>query len=546
MRSHLLEGTVRHRRARPFTYELEHDVYYFALDLAELDEVDATAQAREPQPRERGVVPRHRPPGHAGRGPAGRRSSTISGSEGLDPAGWHDHPGHEPARPGLRVQPGQLLPVPRRTRHACGGRRRGAQHLRRATPVHAAAAPASDGPFVASMDKAFFVSPFIEMDARYTVHVRDDAAGLRIAIAERQGGEPLLSTSLVLRRVRLTDRNVVRMLLRHPLIGHRTIALIHWHALRLRLRGARFHPPPRARPRNRGRPMSRALDRHQVEVAPDRLVERTAERIMLAAARRIRVGRLVVVSPDGRRRVFGDPASEHVGEMRVHHRSAILRMLTGGDTGAGEAYMDGLWSSPDLPALLRVAALNREALALGTGWWRLPIRLQRTLVHRARRNTLGGQPAQHRSALRPRQRLLPAVPGRDHDVLERGLRQPGAGARRRQRNKYAVIAARAGLRRRAVLEIGSGWGGFALYAAGELGCHVTSITISPAQHRLATERVASRRAGGPRQGRAARLPRDRRHVRRDRLDRDARGRRRGLLLDLLRGVRSGARGRAGG
>jgi len=40
-----------------------------------------------------------------------------------------------------------------------------------------------------------------------------------------------------------------------------------------------------------------------------------------------------------------------------------------------------------------------------------------------------------------------------------------------------------------VLEIGTGWGGFALYAAGELGCRVTTATISPAQHRLATERV---------------------------------------------------------
>jgi cyclopropane-fatty-acyl-phospholipid synthase len=42
-----------------------------------------------------------------------------------------------------------------------------------------------------------------------------------------------------------------------------------------------------------------------------------------------------------------------------------------------------------------------------------------------------------------------------------------------------------------VLEIGSGWGGFALYAAGDLGCRVTTITVSPAQHRLATERVAA-------------------------------------------------------
>jgi DUF1365 family protein len=42
MRSHLLEGTVRHRRARPLVYELDHDVYYLALDLAELDEVAAS------------------------------------------------------------------------------------------------------------------------------------------------------------------------------------------------------------------------------------------------------------------------------------------------------------------------------------------------------------------------------------------------------------------------------------------------------------------------------------------------------------------------
>jgi cyclopropane-fatty-acyl-phospholipid synthase len=61
-----------------------------------------------------------------------------------------------------------------------------------------------------------------------------------------------------------------------------------------------------------------------------------------------------------------------------------------------------------------------------------------------------------------------------------------------QRAKYRAIADRAGLRPgMRVLEIGSGWGGFALYAAGERGCDVTSITISPAQRDLATERIAA-------------------------------------------------------
>ena len=59
-----------------------------------------------------------------------------------------------------------------------------------------------------------------------------------------------------------------------------------------------------------------------------------------------------------------------------------------------------------------------------------------------------------------------------------------------QRNKYRRMAEGAGLvRGQHVLEIGTGWGGFALYAAGELGCRVTTITISQEQHDLARERV---------------------------------------------------------
>ena len=51
----------------------------------------------------------------------------------------------------------------------------------------------------------------------------------------------MLTTSLVLRRRPLTDRTLLTMLVRHPLVTQKTIGLIHWHALRLWLRGARFH-----------------------------------------------------------------------------------------------------------------------------------------------------------------------------------------------------------------------------------------------------------------------------------------------------------------
>ena len=102
--------------------------------------------------------------------------------------------------------------------------------------------PAStEGPFTASMDKGFYVSPFIDMEGRYSVHVSDDPSGLRIAINERRDDQPVISTSLVLERRRLSNRAILRLLVTRPLMTQRTMALIHVHAWRLWRRGAKFH-----------------------------------------------------------------------------------------------------------------------------------------------------------------------------------------------------------------------------------------------------------------------------------------------------------------
>ena len=99
----------------------------------------------------------------------------------------------------------------------------------------------TDGPdFAASMDKDFYVSPFIEMVGRYTVRVRDEPARMRISINEDEDEGLLLHTSIDLSRRPLSDRTAARMLVRHPFITQKTIGLIHGHALRLWRRGAPF------------------------------------------------------------------------------------------------------------------------------------------------------------------------------------------------------------------------------------------------------------------------------------------------------------------
>lgn len=243
MRSHLLVGKVRHRRAQPFTYGLEHDVWYAALDVDELDALDGRLRLFR---RNRRGATEFRDLDHLpqpGRDVAAGIRALLR-SEGEAPDGWQIT-----LVTNLRVLGYVFNPASFFLCRDEGGRLRvvvvevhntfGERHLYALRPR--GEAPAAGGrPFLAAMAKDFFVSPFISVDGSYAVHVRDEADGLRLAIDLRQDNRPMLSTSLVLRRRPMTDRMLLRLLLRHPLVTHKTIALIHWHALRLWLRGAPF------------------------------------------------------------------------------------------------------------------------------------------------------------------------------------------------------------------------------------------------------------------------------------------------------------------
>lgn len=239
MRSHLLEGKVRHRRARPFVYTLEHDVYYVALDLDELDEV----------PQRIRLIGRNRPnllsfrdADHLDPPAVDLREAVREHlrTEGVDPDGWRIT-----LITNLRVFGYVFNPASFYLCRDASGELQvvivevhNTHHERH---LYTLGRPADGSDFAASMDKDFYVSPFIESVGRYTVRVRDEPSRLRISINEDQDGELLLHTSLDLTRRRMSDRALARLLLRHPFVTHKTTAAIHWHALLLWLRGARFH-----------------------------------------------------------------------------------------------------------------------------------------------------------------------------------------------------------------------------------------------------------------------------------------------------------------
>ncbi len=239
MRSHLLEGTVWHRRSKPVVYALQHAVFYLALDLDELDDVPRRVRLVG---RNRRNILEFRDRDHWPQPATDIRATVLDHlrTEGEDPSGWRITLVTNPRVLGYVFNPasvylcrdpkGDLRVVVIEVHNT---------HLERHLYTLRPQKPGQA--FVSGMEKDFYVSPFIDMEGRYAVHVDDEPGRLRIGINERDAEGPLLATSLVLERKRLTTRTLLRMLLRHPLMTQRTIGLIHVHAFRLWRKGVRFH-----------------------------------------------------------------------------------------------------------------------------------------------------------------------------------------------------------------------------------------------------------------------------------------------------------------
>lgn len=106
--------------------------------------------------------------------------------------------------------------------------------------------PADGSPLRHSCDKAFFVSPFMDMELRYrfSLHAPDEALGLHIAVEDADG--VLLRATMAGRRRALTDAALLGMACRLPFLGLKVIAAIHWEALKLWRKGLRLRPRPDA------------------------------------------------------------------------------------------------------------------------------------------------------------------------------------------------------------------------------------------------------------------------------------------------------------
>lgn len=93
--------------------------------------------------------------------------------------------------------------------------------------------------------KSFYVSPFLDMDMRYDFRVERPRDRVSVAIRGSDPAGPMIVAALTAQRAPLADAMLARLLLRIPLLTVKVIAAIHWHALRMLLKGFRLVPRPR-------------------------------------------------------------------------------------------------------------------------------------------------------------------------------------------------------------------------------------------------------------------------------------------------------------
>ncbi len=327
-------------------------------------------------------------------------------------------------------------------------------------------------PFLASHKKEFHVSPFNDLEGSYSFSFSEPVENISFRIIlEREEGR-ILSAGFTGSSQSLAANNLYMTLFRYPFTAILTIPRIYKEAFKLFfLRKLKYFPKPE--------PSSEMTIGH----LPPTVIQRIARRLFFSFIRRSEKGSLIIEEPGGEENIIGLDNSDPPARIIVKNYAFYLRVILNGEIGLGEAYTEELWDSDDLTAVYNFFIDNMEYLddskislsALG--------RMFDYAGHLKKNNSLTGSKLNIEAHydlgndffslfLDSTMSYSCAIFKKDSDILFRA-----------QKNKINTLIEKARIdENHHVLEIGSGWGGFAVEAAERTGCRVTTVTISEKQY----------------------------------------------------------------
>ena len=212
--------------------------------------------------------------------------------------------------------------------------------------------------------------------------------------------------------------------------------------------------------------------------------------ILFRKLKSISSGQITIIDGSNKH-VFGNADSDLKAELEVYSQEFYVFLGSGGTNGAAEAYTAGYWGSKNLVGLIQLIIKNKNTLlGLEAGLARLGNPITR-LIHKKRQNTLKGSKDNilahydlsndfYKLWLDPTMTYSSGVfPGKESSMLEASIEKLDRICRKlKLSNKDNV------------LEIGTGWGSFAIHAAKNYGCRVTTTTISDNQFQYVSELIS--------------------------------------------------------
>lgn len=195
---------------------------------------------------------------------------------------------------------------------------------------------------------------------------------------------------------------------------------------------------------------------------------------------------------NGEPTVFGDPQAELQAQINILDPNVYKTFATGGSIGAAEAYIENQWSSPNLTRLIEVFAVCQQQLdelEKHTSWL---TKIKNSLFHKRNKNSKSGSKNNILAHYDLGNELYTRFLDPEMMYSSAIYSDTATDLTAAQKNKLHLICERLELKATdRVVEIGSGWGGLAIYAASNYGCHVTTTTISDAQYEYAQNRIKS-------------------------------------------------------